>query len=273
MFEEAGVEPPETWEELLYVGEKIVEVHGEGKAISLAGTAAWDLIHNWAIILWSQGGEMLNEDNSKALFNSDAGYRAMEYYVELFKRDLAAKANAEYNQPQADAAFTNGDVAMYFMGPWNIAGIENDNPDLPYGVVQPPTGPAGKASFSGGSNLVIRNNASKEEIKAAKAWIKFLLREENLIDYTKNLSHMLPTKVEAFNDFYYNSGVWKTFKTTLDYATAYPPIVPWGQIEGAIVSNYKNVLSDYVNGLYDENTVKHYLGEAAAEVDYILESH
>lgn len=270
MFEKAGVEPPQTYLELIEVGQKIVEVYGEGRAISIAGTNAWDLIHNWAIILWAHGGQMLNSDNTKAVFNSDAGVRAMDYWVNLVASGLADEACAEYNQPQADAAFTNGDVAMCFMGPWNIAGILNDNPDLPFDVVEPPAGPFGRASFSGGSNLAIRSNASKVEIEAAKAWIKFMVKDDILADYTKNLSMMIPANKEALEDPYYDSGVWATFVKTLGYATAYPPIVEWGQIEGAIQTNFGNVLSDYVNGLYDSTTAQMYLDAAAAEVNAVL---
>ena len=35
----------------------------------------------------------------------------------------------QYDQNQADAAFINGNVAMCY-GPWNIAGIEQQNPGL-----------------------------------------------------------------------------------------------------------------------------------------------
>lgn len=269
MFAEAGVEPPQDWDELIKVGQKIVDVHGSGTAIALAGTNAWDLIHNWAIMLWSRGGDMLNYRNTKAIFNSDAGVEAMEYYVSLVGQGLAAKACAEYNQPQADSAFINGDVAMCFMGPWNIAGIENDNPELPYSIVQPPAGLFGRSSFSGGSNLIIRANASKKEIDAAKKWIKFLMRKENLVDYTQNLSHMLPASVEAFEDPYYDQGMWKIFKETLGYATAYPPLVEWGKIETIIDTNFKNILSDYIVD-NDDTVVKKYLDAACAEINQLI---
>ncbi|MFW6023085.1 MAG: extracellular solute-binding protein [Halanaerobiaceae bacterium] len=271
MFEEAGVEPPESYLELVEVGKEIIDEFGEGKAIATAGTGAWDLIHNWAIILWAHGGDMLNNDSTTAAFNSDAGVRAMNYWVNLVATGLADEACAEYNQPQADAAFINGDTAMAFMGPWNIADIEAENPDLNYNVVEPPAGPFGRASFSGGSNLAIRNNASEEEIEAAKAWVEFLVSDEVLADYTKNLSKMIPTNKAALDDPFYSSDLWQTFITTLGYATAYPPIPEWGPIEGAIQGNFGNVLTEYIEGNYGSTTAKEYLDDAAAEVNNILE--
>lgn len=273
MFEEAGVRPPQTYEQLLEVGKKIIEVHGEGRAIATAGTAAWDLIHNWAIILWAHGGDMLNEDNTEAIFNSAAGVRAMNYWVSLVDTGLASKACAEYNQPQADAAFISGETAMAFMGPWNIADIAHDNPDLPYFVVEPPAGPYGRAAFSGGSNLAIRSNASKEEIEAAKEWVKFLVSDDVLADYTKNLTNMIPANKYALNDPYYDTEIWRTFIKALGYAKAYPPIPEWGQIESIIQTNFGNVLTDYVDGRFSNITSKGYLDAAAAEVNAVLQGN
>ena len=81
---------------------------------------------------------------------------------------------------------------------------------------------------------------------------------------------MLPAKIEAFEDPYYNTGVWKVFKETLSYATAYPPLGVWGDIENAVVGEFKNILSAYIDGKYTEGTVKEYLDLAAVAVDRAL---
>lgn len=268
MFEAAGATPPTTWDEVMSAGEKIVGKFGKGRAFAMAGTNAWDLLHNWAILLWQAGGSLLSADNKKATLNSEAGVKAMKWYVDLVRTGLADPACAEYNQPQADSAFINGNAAMCYMGPWNIANIEHENPTLNYGVVEPPLGPVGQAAFSGGSNLVIFANS--EHKKAAKAWISYLISKQVLVDYTKNLTHMLPAKLVAFKDPYYETGVWKVFKKTLSYATAYPPLGVWGDIENAVVGEFKNVLTAYINGEYTEDTAKEYLDRAAAAIDRAL---
>jgi multiple sugar transport system substrate-binding protein len=266
MFAKAGAKYPTTHAEIFSEGEKIVKKFGEGSAIAIAGTNAWDIQHNWVIILWANGGSLLTKDNKKAAFNSQAGVTAMKWYMDLVIKGLASKACAEYNQPQADAAFINGNVAMCYMGPWNIANIKQDNPKLPFDVIEPPAGPKGKASFSGGSNLVILKSSRNKA--AAKAWVKFLM--DNNVEYCKNLSLMLPSKVADYNDPYYSEGVWKTFKTVLSYSTAYPPLGVWGDVENAFVQEIKNILTDYVNGKYNDNTVKTYLDRAAKRVDAAL---
>lgn len=269
MFAKAGVEPPKTLDELYQVAEKIVKVYGEGSAIALAGTNAYDILHNWTIILWANGGDLLTKDNKMAMFNNEAGVKAMKWYVDLVRKGYASKACAEYDQAQADAAFINGNVAMCYMGPWNISGIEVQNPTLNFGVVEPPAGPGGKkAAFSGGSNLVVLKASQNKS--AAKEWIKFLLQKDNMVEYTKNLTHMLPAQTEVFADPYYETGVWKTFKNTLSYAVAYPPLANWGDVENIVKQEFVNVLSEYVNGTYNDNTVKKHLDAAAERINEVL---
>ena len=265
MFQQAGMEPPQTYQELYEAGDRINEKFGKGRAISIAGTNAWDLLHNWAIVLWAHGGVLVDEQTKTARFNEAPGVEAMKWYVGLVANGYADEACAEYNQPQADSAFINGNVAMCFMGPWNIANIEVENPDLNYDVVEPPAGPAGRASFSGGSNLVILKASSNQE--AAKKWIKFLLEKQKLVDYTQNLSHMLPALLEAYDDPYYETGVWKVFQTTLSYATAYPPLARWGDVENAVQEEFRNILTAYIAKTYSDEKVQEYLDTAADRVN------
>ncbi len=247
MFEAAGATPPTTLDEEVAAGEKIVAKYGEGKAIAMAGTNAWDLIHNFAALLYQGGGSILNEDNTEATLNSPAGVDAMVFYINLLAKGLADPACAEYNQPQADAAFINGNVAMVVMGPWNISGIMNDNPTLNYGVIELPVGPTGlKGSFSGGSNLVIFGNSEHQE--AAKAWVNYLLTDDVLLSYTnKDISNMIPATLSALTDPYYQSPEMQVFITSLGYATAYPSLGVWVDIENAIVGEFKTVLASYVD--------------------------
>ncbi|MFW6035794.1 MAG: extracellular solute-binding protein [Halothermotrichaceae bacterium] len=267
MFEQAGAEVPETWTELKAEGQKIVDELGEGTAVAIAGTAAWDLQHNFSYLLWSNGGDWLNDENTKAVFNDEAGYEAMEYYVSLVDDGLASEACAEYNQPQADAAFINGEAAMGILTPNQVSHIADENPELNYGVAEPPAGPEGRASFAGGSNLVIRSNTSQMKIEAAKAWVQFLIQKGNAMEYAKDLTKFLPATKEALNDPYYDDGVMATFKKTLGYATAYPSIPEWGQIEVAYRTYAGNVLTDYINGDYDEDTAEEYMDQAADEIN------
>ena len=269
-FTQAKVQPPGTYAELVEVGKALVKARGAGTAIAIAGNQAWDLLHNWAIVLWAFGGDLVSPDFKKATFNGPEGVQAMNWYVDLVRTGLASKACAEYNQPNADAAFINGNVSMAFMGPWNVADIMHDNPSLKYDVVEPPAGPKGRAAFSGGSNLAILAASRKQA--DAKAWIKFLIRKDTLISYTLELTHMLPATKEAFADPFFSTGVNRAFKAALEYATAYPPLGVWGSIENDITGEFKAIFTDYVTGQLGPNGVQQHLNTAAQRVDVSLKN-
>ena len=80
---------------------------------------------------------------------------------------------------------------------------------------------------------------------------------------------MFPAQVEVFADPYYDSGVWKTFKTTLEYATACRTLGVWGDIENAVQQEFAGVLAACLER-NDENTVKLYLNRAADKVGEAL---
>ena len=113
----------------------------------------------------------------------------MKWYVGLVANGYADEACAEYNQPQADSAFINGNVAMCFMGPWNIANIEVENPDLNYDVVEPPAG-LQVGLLSQGKQFSY--SQSQFQSRSSKEMDQIPLEKQKLVDYTQNLSHMLP---------------------------------------------------------------------------------
>jgi multiple sugar transport system substrate-binding protein len=137
-------------------------------------------------------------------------------------------------------------------------------------VVEPPKGPKARAAFSGGSNLAILASSRAEE--DAKAWIKFLLRNDNLVSYTSELTYMLPATVEAFDDPAFATEMYKPFKTALEYATAYPPLGVWGTMENDITVAFKAIFTDYVTGRLGTDDVKKHLDDAAQRVDAALKT-
>lgn len=267
MFAQAGVEVPKTYDELVEVGKKITAKFGEGSAISIPGTNAWDLPHSWVALLWALGGQVLNTENTNAVFNGTEGVAALNWYVDLFKQGLAAKACAEYESTQSDAAFTNGNVAMTMTGPWNIAAIKVQNPKLNYGIAELPAGPKGKAAFTGGENLVILGSSLNKE--AAKAWINYLLQPDVLTSYTE-LTDMLPATKAGIEVERYAAEPYNVFKKTLQYATAYPPVSVWGDIEESILQGLKKAITEYVNGSFTDTTAQTCLNDAAKSVNASL---
>ncbi|HLV10586.1 MAG TPA: extracellular solute-binding protein [Halanaerobiales bacterium] len=266
MLTESGVdEPPQTWEDLITVGEKIIEKYGSGTAISIVGYNAWDLIHNWAILLRANGGELLSKDYSQAVFNNPAGVDAIDYLIGLIDSGLAADECISCTQIQAENDFISGEVAMCLMGPENITKIEEQG--LNYGSIEPP---ACSNSMIEGTNLVIRASAAEAEIDAARLWIEYLLEKDNLLEYTKEFTLSLPVTEECLNTPYFSGESYNSFKNSLYNAIPYPSLPEWGEIRNTIEEQLKEILKCYEEEEYDRDRAKEYLDQAADAVNDLL---
>lgn len=113
MFEEAEIEnPPATWEELRMAAEQLTV--RDGNDVTRAGLLlfdTWDsgVVHPWASLLWSNGGQYVAEDFSEAFFNSAEGQETLQLQVDMIREGTAMSSILE------DGDFFVGLAAMTFM--------------------------------------------------------------------------------------------------------------------------------------------------------------
>ena len=83
------------------------------------------------------------------------GAEAIDFYTSFYKEDLTPKASIGWEEPDAQEAFINGDVAMLIAGGWTYNSIIQTKPELEkkIGTALEPAGPSGKdTAFAGGSS-------------------------------------------------------------------------------------------------------------------------
>lgn len=129
IFEEAGVTPPETYDELLEACEKIKAI---GKApISCSANTSWCLGMIAGYLCDREGGAEILEavnNGTEGAWNDPAFIRAGEKLKELsqyFQETAASDSN-----DQAVANFYNGEAAMLVQGSWAIAQINGNVSDF-----------------------------------------------------------------------------------------------------------------------------------------------
>ncbi|MEM6336064.1 MAG: extracellular solute-binding protein [Bacteroidota bacterium] len=175
LYREVGLDPerpPQTWEEWLDHGEQLTERTPDGRitraGISLRKTGYKPgIAEKWMTFVYAAGGRGFTEDGTRALFNSDAGRAALEFYRQvLFER-------------QIDATYLEGDqqgfgqqVAATFVRESHVIRWLGENyPDLDFGVAQIP---AQTTSYSAGGGYVYTVPKASPHQEEAWRWIKFL---------------------------------------------------------------------------------------------------
>jgi multiple sugar transport system substrate-binding protein len=117
MYQEAGLEkPPATWDEFKDASGKLTK-HGADGKIQQAGmiyTPGWDsgIVHPFTALLWSNGGQYVSDDLTKATFNADPGQEVLQMELDLINQVKAVDLGIKM------ADFIAGKGAQIFMANW-----------------------------------------------------------------------------------------------------------------------------------------------------------
>lgn len=181
LLEEAGLDPenpPQTNDDYMSALEALKGKDIQGHWVSpfaFTGTLTFESL------LWQFGGDLYNEDASKATFNSDAGVEALTWMVDLVNKGYSPKNVA---QDAETTAFQNGDNAFLWNGIWNITPFKAIK-DLDWGVSALPQIGSEKAAWAGSHNFTIMRQRQQDDnkIQASKVFINWI--SEKSIEWAK----------------------------------------------------------------------------------------
>ncbi len=144
-FAAAGITaPPKTWTELEADAVKLSSPAKRHYGIYIPfGTDEW-ISYDWESVLWSNGGQLVNADDTKTAFNSPAGVAALTLWTNLVRKDHAAPATSYAQAGSYDGApaFASGAVSMIVDGQWALSEFKN----VDYGVAELPAGTSGHSA-------------------------------------------------------------------------------------------------------------------------------
>lgn len=255
-----------------------VEIEGEKLvAFGVPGKNDWNVPHNIFPWIWAAGGAIFNEDNTKATFNDEKALEGVMYYTGLAHEGLVDKASLEKNSSQIESDFSEGKSAIMVSGSWMIknfatpeadGGVAEKTAAQNYGVAPLPAGPAGQATFIGGSHLTVFAGSKHKD--AAWDVIKYLSSDDAQLAYAQ-ASGQLPGKISVMESLSSDPN-YKAMVEATKYGVSYPAVPQWGPSETALVKYFGNIwdIVAGVTGTYSEEAIQQQLDDAANEVNAIL---
>jgi len=144
----------------------------------------------WEPFLWQAGGHLTNSQHTKATFDSPAGIKVMNFYLNLAKySDVVARSEYENS-------FQSGHVAMTISGSWNPTSFSNAK--LNYGVVPLPAPTTkGQHTTNAGPDLTVILRSTPQKEQASWEFLKFLDNQHNAA-LQAALGH-LPFRPDVYN--------------------------------------------------------------------------
>ncbi len=189
----AGVSVPTTWDQLRAALRTVKEK-------TTATPFAWtpDVYYFFLPYLWSQGGEALSPDLSKAAFNTPEGAAALQYQTDLVLTDKTAQVTQgfEWQNP-----FAQGKVAFAVSTSVSRPFIEQAMPadkKFRVGMAPLPAGPKGAKTDLFGNNLVIFAKAPADNQRAAWLFMKWLTETDQTVAWSL-VSGYMPLRDSARN--------------------------------------------------------------------------
>jgi len=130
---------PTTWDQLEAVSKKLTT----GSQVGLGISGEYARIGSFMV---QAGGNLMNDDSTKATANSDANVKALDFVKKMlnggelkYAKDLGAGWGGE--------AFGKGLAAMTIEGNWITGALKSDFPNIKYRIAELPKGPAGQGTL------------------------------------------------------------------------------------------------------------------------------
>ncbi|WP_216332512.1 sugar ABC transporter substrate-binding protein [Rhizobium sp. X9] len=186
--------------------------------------------------LWSMGGDLLTKDQKAPAANSPEAVAALKFVKSLFDEGLVAPVGS-YTHLEGEDLFVRGGMAMDNMVAEYLGTLRSQAPDLHYGIVRAPKGPALQANFGNwGFFALSKDCKAKDE---AFEFMKFITSKENTEKYLGAVG-LYPARTDT--TLFADKPEEKQFLAGMQY-NKNVPIVPKGQelidvffreIEGAL---------------------------------------
>lgn len=212
LFADAGVAEPTadwTWDDLSAAAEALTKEDGSVYGLTLSADLA-----RWLAFLYQAGGTMTNADNTAMTLDTPEAKQAIDFYVNLVK-DGFAKQPADLDSGWPGEAFGRARAAMTVEGNWIVPYLNDQFPDVEYGVVEMPAGPGGKATLS--YTVCYAVAASGQNKEAAYRLANYLTGAEGMKAWT-DLGLAMPTRASLRDGWLANFAELEPFLAGAEYA-------------------------------------------------------
>jgi ABC-type glycerol-3-phosphate transport system substrate-binding protein len=267
IFKKAGIAgPPKTWDEYVAVAKKVTNL--EAKIFATTATLQVEPPTNMTYdiypLIYQAGGDVIDEKTNKAVFNSPAGVKAVQWYVDLINvHKVAVPGVLSNGEKEKRANFGANNIAMMFEGPWGIAIQRQMNPNLKYDIALLPKGVTTGTVVRGSLNTVTTQAQNKEAAWKFIRWISGPVGNEM---WAKGTGDFPARKDVAEKPFYKENKLVQAFVQQMLLPNAKSPNLG---MPNAVQLN-KVLTTEIQNAVQGKKSVKQALDDAAAEWNKVL---
>lgn len=264
-FAEVGLDPenpPKTWDELREAAAKLTVNDRFGIYFDYQITGNW----LYQAMVETAGGKMMKDDLSGVAFDTDAGRKALQYWVDLVNED---KSMPNIDRTQAAQSFMSGNTSMYVTTTASLTSFRTQSDFDVRTAVFPTVDGQERVVPAGGNNLFMMSEDPK---KQAAAWdfIKFAASAEGTTHIAQEIGYMV-TRQSPLDDATLMGDFLEEVpaaKVTYDQVDQ---MVPWYNFPGSAGSRVYQIVQDNIQAaLLKQKTVDEAITDAAEKANELL---
>ena len=267
MFEAAGVEAPTTWQEFREVAKTFTTGEGDAKVYGFLATPSWWYFES---MVWSNGGEIMNEDLTQVTF-AEPGAAPLQIWADMIYQDGTARAfTGDQSFAQRNQAFAEGKGAMTFDSTAGLRGIlaAVDGKFEIQTVFVPHMEGFNTVVPTGGAAAGIPAAVSDEKKQAAWEFIKWWISTEQNAFWSSQTGYW-PVRYSSVDllreqKYYEQNPAFETTIKQLEFAKAAPSTPYWPVISKEMGTAIEDVL---VNNTPAIDALKKAEAAAQAEIE------
>ncbi|MGZ6546339.1 MAG: ABC transporter substrate-binding protein [Actinomycetota bacterium] len=181
LFDEAGLAYPNpswTWTDFRNAAKALTDPAKKQFGWSMQDDQSDSTTWRFMPFLWSAGGDLLNSDNTKAIFNEAPGVKALTLLQQMTTQDHSVYLDSGDGSTSL-GLFTSGHIAMYSDGPWDLGTVLDSG--MNFGITTIPKDQV-TATISGPDDWVVFDNGTARK-NAAIDFLKWFTAPQQDIQW------------------------------------------------------------------------------------------
>ena len=242
--------------------------------LAVPGQKPGVLVHDLAPWVWEAGGDFYAEETAEAPLSQPSFLNGCAFYFDLV-------ANGYMPVPNSALPFGNfftGHYAMQFTGSWPIDSYLDPkspmaNPQVAqnFGVAPLPSGPHGRYTFLGGSNLGVATASQNKDL--AWEFVRFLNEPSRQVRHARAIG-ALPARLLGLEQLFTgHPEAHHVFLNSFGHARRLPRVIELGSIEQIVYKMGARVLSSVREGGYSHKRLQQEIAAANNEIKALLSIH
>lgn len=263
ILDEYGVELPQTWDEVIELGDLMQEAGDDAYAMGLENGFEME----WETLARQNGAEFYNPETNTVDLNGPEAVEALEF-IDMMLSDGYARTAGE--DDYFSGPFGQGAAALYIGSSAGISHTEPVAEEITWSTAPTPAWDGVELTLFAGNDLGLFSTASEEEQEAFVAYLEFLLQPEHTAEWAMATGY-LPIRESALEDpdyvaFLEENPHYEAASTMLDYGMSSPTFVGYGEFRNAMLDAMDDVA---ISGMEPQDV----LDNLQVETETILESN